>query len=351
MPATGWEASNGAKFDLNSNALRPAGWTSGDAAGLAMFPALVRYDECQRGVIDHALRQVVGVSRTTYLYPATHFASTSSLATRPAMGQRMRLKAAFIVPGSWSICEKAVAAAYKKYGALVADNGNFYSISVTPDDRWGANEFNNLTAIALTNFEVVESTTATTGPRAPGAPTAFAGAGKSVAVATALALNDSTATGSSVAVLWTKYAGPGTVTFSNAATLHPTATFSVAGRYLLELKVTDTLGHNPAWSVVAVIVTPACALPASSLQLNRLRKGAAGAVILDLTDSNAGTTGYDLYRAAAAATRPVLWNSQLNGAPDADGATPGIQLNDPALGSPLWFFTAAAKNACGEGPW
>ena len=76
LTQSGWQASNGAKFDLNSNGLRPAGWTSGDAAGLPMFPALVRYDECQRGMVEHAVRLVVAKTRRQYIYPATHYASS-----------------------------------------------------------------------------------------------------------------------------------------------------------------------------------------------------------------------------------------------------------------------------------
>src|SRR5436305_11794957 len=106
--SSGWQASNGAKFDLNSNALRPAGWTSGDAAGLPMFPALVRYDECERGMVEHALRLVVAKTRRDYIYPARHYASSISATAvnYPAMGQRLRLKADFAIPESWTIEEK-----------------------------------------------------------------------------------------------------------------------------------------------------------------------------------------------------------------------------------------------------
>ena len=116
LTTSGWEASNGAKFDLNSNALRPAGWTSGDAAGLPMFPALVRYDECQRGMVEHALRIVVAKTRREYIYPATHYASSipATSMNYPAMGQRVRLKASFVIPESWTIEEKAVLRALEK---------------------------------------------------------------------------------------------------------------------------------------------------------------------------------------------------------------------------------------------
>ena len=135
---TNWQSANGAQFNLNTNGLRPAGWTSGDAAGLPMFPALVRFDECERGMVEHAMRIVVKRTRREYLYPATHYASTTpaSQTNVPTMGQRVRLKSSFVIPSNWTKQEKAMLMGLKKYGAIVADNGNFFSISVTPDDRW-----------------------------------------------------------------------------------------------------------------------------------------------------------------------------------------------------------------------
>ena len=98
---TNWQAANGAIFNLNTNGLRPAGWTSGDAAGFPMFSALVRYDEAERGMVEHACRLVVAQSRyKTYIYPATHYAAPSGNTSTnlPAMGQRLRLKAGFAIP-------------------------------------------------------------------------------------------------------------------------------------------------------------------------------------------------------------------------------------------------------------
>jgi hypothetical protein len=128
LAASGWEAGNGAKFDLKSNTLRPFGWTSADAAGLPMFPALVRYDECMRGMVEHAMRIVVRRTRLGPIYPATHNASVGNLTDPniPAMGQRVRLKESFVIPENWTIFEKAVLRGLKKYGAMVADNGNFF---------------------------------------------------------------------------------------------------------------------------------------------------------------------------------------------------------------------------------
>src|SRR5688500_646395 len=122
LTSSGWEAGNGAKFDLKSNTLRAFGWTSADAAGLPMFPALVRYDECQRGMVEHAMRIVVRRSRLGPIYPATHHASVGNLTDPniPAMGQRVRLKSSFVIPDSWTIYEQAVLRGLKKYGAMVA---------------------------------------------------------------------------------------------------------------------------------------------------------------------------------------------------------------------------------------
>ena len=123
---TNWQAANGAIFNLNTNGLRPAGETSGDAAGFPMFPALVRYDEAERGMIEHACRLVVAKSRKAYIYPATHYASSITNTNYPAMGQRLRLKAGFVIPSGWTKEEKAVLLGLKKYGAMVADNGNYF---------------------------------------------------------------------------------------------------------------------------------------------------------------------------------------------------------------------------------
>ena len=178
LNGSAWEASNGAKFNLNSNTLRPASWTSGDAAGLPMFPAVVRYDECQRGMVEHALRLVVAKTRREYIYPATHYASSipATSINYPAMGQRLRLKSSFVIPSTWTIEEKAILRALQKYGALVADNGGFFSVSVCPDNRFSDSAFDHLSTVAIDNFEVVQTTGASEGPRSPNAPSVNAGA-------------------------------------------------------------------------------------------------------------------------------------------------------------------------------
>lgn len=261
---TNWVAANGAKFNLNTNGLRPNGWTSADAAGLPMFPALVRFDECERGEIEHALRIVVRRTRyNQYIYPATHYASaaTNTSTNLPAMGQRVRLKSSFAIPANWTKQEKAVLNALKKYGAMVADNGNFFSISVTPDHRWPANCFNNLRNVAITNFEVILTTGPLEGPRSPGAPTAHAGTDRAVAMTTPLEgyVNFTSPTTNQ----WRLYSGPGNVTFGNAALTNTTATFSVPGVYTLMLSADDGT-HAVAFDAVVLTVTSSIALTISS---------------------------------------------------------------------------------------
>src|SRR5688500_17316438 len=220
LTSSGWEAGNGAKFDLESNTLRPFGWTSADDAGEPMVPAVVRYDECMRGMVEHAMRIVVRRSRLGPIYPATHHASVGSITDPniPAMGQRVRLKESFVIPESWTIFEKAVLRGLKKYGAMVADNGNFFSISVTPDDRYPANAFSRLSSILIANFEVVQTTGANEGPRSPGAPVAEAGADFSLGTRTSVALNGFVQTSNGtgpLAIEWKMYSGPGVARFGD----------------------------------------------------------------------------------------------------------------------------------------
>ena len=151
-----WNAACGATFDLNSNALRPAGWTSADAAGLPVFPGLVRYDEVvEQGLIAHALRFTVQNSRRAYVHPARHFASNNTSPNLPPMGMRVRLKASFDISG-FSPRMQVILRAMKKYGMIVADNGSNWYISGAPDPRWNDDELSTLKTIKGSNFEVVQ---------------------------------------------------------------------------------------------------------------------------------------------------------------------------------------------------
>jgi hypothetical protein len=269
---TNWQAANGAIFNLNSNALRPDGYTSGDAAGFPMFPALVRYDECQRGMVEHACRLVVVKSRSEHIYPATHDAGSVAASQRdyPAMGQRLRLKAGFVIPANWTKEEKALLLGLKKYGAMVSDNSSsFFSISITPDNRWG-NAFADIAnaQIGVTNFEVVDTTGPNEGPRSPGAPTASAGSDQTVSLAAGAQLHGViNSSGSPPVILWKLYSGPGTVTFGNASQTNTTATFSAPGVYTLMLSADDGV-HAVAYDAVIVTVVNGIALNISIANTN-----------------------------------------------------------------------------------
>jgi hypothetical protein len=131
---TGWQAACAATFDLKNNKLRPDGWTSSDAAGLPIFPAVVRYDELKRGMVNHAMRVTVRRTRRTYVAPATHFASRLTDPNLPRMGERLRLKQDFDISG-FTPEVQVILKGLKKYGMFVADNGIEWAISVAPDER------------------------------------------------------------------------------------------------------------------------------------------------------------------------------------------------------------------------
>ncbi len=167
LTAKGWTASNMAKWDLTSNKLRPLEWTAADAAGCPMFAGVIRYDEFERGVIEHAMRMTVGKTRPEYIYPATHKAGLSKDPNSPAMGQRFRLKAGYDI-SKLSKPAKVVATAMKTYGMIVADNGSDWAIVCTPDARIDTNAMRELRAITGGDLEVILTTGENEGPRAQG---------------------------------------------------------------------------------------------------------------------------------------------------------------------------------------
>ncbi len=298
-----WEAANGAKFDLKSNALRPATWTSGDAAGLPMFPALPRFDECERGEIEHALRIVVKRTRAEFIYPARHYASVpSSTDTNvPAMGQRLRLKSSFPIPNNWTKQEKAILSALKKYGAFVADNGNFFSISVPPDNRWPAGCFDHLSTVGITNFEVIRTTGQYEGPRAPNPPGANAGPDRTVSLGTPVTLQGSVMwIGLPTTNRWKLYSGAGTATFADAPQTNTTVSFSAPGIYTLLLSAADGV-HAVAFDAAVFTVI-------QGISMTITRNGPDG--VLNWTG---GSAPFVIERTAAMNPpdwQPLLTNSQ-----------------------------------------
>jgi hypothetical protein len=154
--SSGWQAGSGATWSLRSNKVRPAGWTSADAAGLPIFAGLARYDEVARGVIDHALRFTVERTRRGYISPARHYASDSTDPELPPMGLRVRLKASFDISG-FPRQARIVLTALKRYGMLVADNGSSWYITGAPDARWNDDDLHTLGRVKGSDFEVVQT--------------------------------------------------------------------------------------------------------------------------------------------------------------------------------------------------
>jgi hypothetical protein len=281
-----WWASNGARFDLTTNTLRPDGWTSGDAAGLPMFPALVRYDEVQRGEIEHALRMIVKKTRRDYIYPATHFASSLNDSNLPVMGQRLRLKASVGIPSGWSKESKAVAVALKRYGALIADNGAFMSISVTPDNRWPADCFEDLRDLDIADFEVIQSTGPNEGPRSAGAPTVSVGPALTTVPNSDLAITSSGAGGTLTWSLYRYDTPPGTATFANSHAASTTVRFSAPGVYRVMCSRDDGI-HAPAWAALQVTVVGSLTERQLRVTLSDADGGLPGSVRLDGGDWHA----------------------------------------------------------------
>ena len=159
---TSWHAGSGATWDLSSNALRPAGWTSADAAGLPIFPGLVRYDEAViKGAINHALRFTCPTTRKAYISPARHWASSQTSASYMPMGARVRLKANVDI-STYPAEVRVILTAMKKYGMFLADNGSGMYVSGSPDPRWSDDNLARLGQLTAANFEVVKMGTIVT---------------------------------------------------------------------------------------------------------------------------------------------------------------------------------------------
>jgi hypothetical protein len=152
----GWTAGSGAHWSLRSNHLRPAGWTSADAAGLPIFPGLARWDEVSRGVIDHALRFTAPQTRRAYVYPARHYASSSNDPSLPPMGLRVRLKASVDV-AAFPRQARVVLRALQRYGMILADNGSPWYVSGAPNRHWSNDQLHSLGRLNGADFEVVDT--------------------------------------------------------------------------------------------------------------------------------------------------------------------------------------------------
>jgi hypothetical protein len=156
-PAGGgaWNAGSAAVWDLLANEQRPYTWTSADAAGLPIFPGLLRYDEVAAGSIKHAIRFTLQHSRAAFTPPASHWAANSSDPNAAPMGMRMRLKSSVDISG-FSASNQVILTALKKYGIIMADNGSSMYLTGTPDDRWNNDDLHLLSTLTASDFEVVQ---------------------------------------------------------------------------------------------------------------------------------------------------------------------------------------------------
>ena len=152
-----WQAGSGATWDLASNALRPDGWTSADAAGLPILPGLLRYEEVAAGSVDHAIRFTTNVTDQRYLWPARHQAGGVSDRAYPPMGARFRLKANYSIAPGLRADTKAVLRAMKRYGLVLADNGSPWYFQGTADERWPEGLLDELKRIPASAFEAVDT--------------------------------------------------------------------------------------------------------------------------------------------------------------------------------------------------
>ena len=151
-----WNADSGARWDLRSAARRPDSWTSADAAGLPIFPGLLRYDEVAAGRVDHAIRVTFESTRDAWVHPASHCAGDTADPRAPAMGTRLRLKAGYPLGGLRGAA-RVIAEAMKRYGLIVADNGSNWFFGGTSDHRWDDANLDQLKQIPGSAFEVVKS--------------------------------------------------------------------------------------------------------------------------------------------------------------------------------------------------
>lgn len=253
----GWDADSGAVYTLTLNGpLRPAGWTSADAAGLPILPGLVRYNEVAAGEINHAIRFTVPQTRRAYVWPARHFASSQTGSQYPPMGQRFRLKASFVIDNSFSPHAQVILRALKKYGMILADNGSAWYLSGAPDERWDNDVLHELDVVVGSDFEAVDVSSLMVDPDSGQVLTDFTLS--PLPSARAIEPGGSTSYQLSAAIhgYWS---GPVTVTASSPS---PSVTIGLSGSIVnvpgsITLIVTDThpIGSPAIWYSIPITAT------------------------------------------------------------------------------------------------
>jgi len=229
-------------WDLQTYNNRPYTWTSADAAGLPIFPGLIRFDEIVNGAINHAIRFTVPGTKAAFVSPATHWAGTDSTSPIP-MGMRLRLKSGFNV-STFSTTNQIILNAMKKYGLLLADNGSPMFISGTPDSRWDNNDLHNLSQVPASAFEVVQMSPLYTASNLP------QGAAPGIASFTA---TSSSGAGSSVTLSWNVSSASYVIVSPQLGAVRGTsATVSPAQTTTYTLYATNQYGRSMATVTVNV---------------------------------------------------------------------------------------------------
>jgi hypothetical protein len=239
-----WDAGSGAVWDLLADEQRPYTWTSADAAGLPIFPGLVRYDEVAAGAINHAIRFTLQNSSAGFTPPASHWAATTSNANALPMGARLRLKQSFNISG-FSTTNQVILNAMKKYGLILADNGSSMYISGTPDDRWNNDDLHNLGTVTAADFDVIQISPLYTSANVPSGPapqiSQFTACATSVSAGTPVTLSWQV-TGASYIIV-----SPGDgATRGTSVSVTPTATTTYT------LYATNAFGQTTASTTVTV---------------------------------------------------------------------------------------------------
>ena len=239
-----WDAGSGAVWDLLADEQRPYTWTSADAAGLPIFPGLIRYDEVAAGAINHAIRFTLQNSSAGFTPPASHWASTTSNANALPMGARLRLQASFNV-SSFSATNQVILNAMKKYGLIMADNGSSMYISGTPDDRWNDDDLHNLGLVTASDFDVIQISPLYTSANVP--------AGPAPQIAQFIASANSIAAGTPVILSW-QVTGASYIIVSPGvgATRGTSVSVSPAATTTYTLYATNAFGQTTASTTITV---------------------------------------------------------------------------------------------------
>jgi len=340
--SSSWKADSGAIYNLLLSNLRPSGWTSADAAGLPIFPGLVRYDEIAAGEIRHALRFTVPQTRQAYVWPARHFASSLTGSQYPPMGVRFRLRASFDISG-YSPANQIILKALKKYGMMIADNGASWFITGAPDSRWNDSDLHNLGAVKGSDFEVVDVSALMISPDSGQARQASAisvtvsPSSANVQVSTTKQFSATVNNSTNQGVTWTASAGAisaaGLFTAPSSVPSPATVTIQATSQADTSAKGTASVTITPPPPPVTVTVSPSSA----SVQVSMTQQFSASvnnssnqSVTWSVTGGGSITTG-GLYTAPASVPPGAVTVQATSVASPAATGSATVTVTNPTL--------------------